>query len=353
MGFRFQKRVKIAPGVRLNVGKRGASVSVGRKGASVTVGKRGTYANVGIPGTGISYRTKVGGRTKRPQRVAYEQTQISPARPSADNSRQVDQYNARVAMLTSVHQEAADPVDWELLSAPALPTGADGPAVQKAKRQLAGYRPTWRDRLFNRAEARRAQLEEAVKTAAAEDERILAEQKKTEQLARKILAGDRSAWLSALEELDPFEDIRQLGSTVNVEIPDNGIPEAALLIGDGSVVPRDVMTLTQTGKLSVKPMAKKRFLLLYQDYVCSSVIRIARELFAVLPTDRILVNVYDDSQADEPPIRGCILSVRIRREDLEGLDFAWLDPSDTIETFDHNMNYLKTKGFRTVEELAR
>ena len=41
MGFNFRKSFKIAPGVRLNVGKKGiSSVSVGGKGARVSVGKR-------------------------------------------------------------------------------------------------------------------------------------------------------------------------------------------------------------------------------------------------------------------------------------------------------------------------
>jgi hypothetical protein len=61
MGLRFRRTVKLAPGVRLNLSKSGASVSLGARGASVTVGPRGTYANVGIPGTGISYREKLGG----------------------------------------------------------------------------------------------------------------------------------------------------------------------------------------------------------------------------------------------------------------------------------------------------
>lgn len=56
MGFNFHKSFKIAPGVRLNVGKKGiSSVSVGGKGARVSVGKKGTRTTVGIPGTGLSY----------------------------------------------------------------------------------------------------------------------------------------------------------------------------------------------------------------------------------------------------------------------------------------------------------
>ncbi len=55
MGLRFRRSLRILPGVRLNLGKRGASVSVGARGALLTFGKRGTRATVGIPGTGLSY----------------------------------------------------------------------------------------------------------------------------------------------------------------------------------------------------------------------------------------------------------------------------------------------------------
>jgi hypothetical protein len=66
MGFKFRKRIKIAPGVHVNVSKRGLSANVGKKGASVTVGgARGTTANVGIPGTGISYSEKIGGEADK------------------------------------------------------------------------------------------------------------------------------------------------------------------------------------------------------------------------------------------------------------------------------------------------
>ena len=55
----FRKRIKIAPGVNLNLSKGGISTSFGVKGASVSVGKRGVYINNGLPGTGIYKRTKI------------------------------------------------------------------------------------------------------------------------------------------------------------------------------------------------------------------------------------------------------------------------------------------------------
>ena len=56
MGLRFRKSFKIAPGVRVNLNKKSASISVGTKGARITKSTSGrTTTTVGIPGTGISY----------------------------------------------------------------------------------------------------------------------------------------------------------------------------------------------------------------------------------------------------------------------------------------------------------
>src|ERR1700720_1997362 len=55
MGFRFHRSIKLFPGLRLNVGKRGISASIGVRGAHVTFGKTGTRTTVGLPGSGLSY----------------------------------------------------------------------------------------------------------------------------------------------------------------------------------------------------------------------------------------------------------------------------------------------------------
>ena len=57
MGWRFHKRIKLFPGVTMNLGKNGSSFSFGPRGAKVTVGKNGVRKTIGIPGTGLSYST--------------------------------------------------------------------------------------------------------------------------------------------------------------------------------------------------------------------------------------------------------------------------------------------------------
>jgi hypothetical protein len=55
MGWRFQRRRKLLPGVTLNFGKRGAGLSMGRRGARMSASRRGLTATVGLVGTGLAY----------------------------------------------------------------------------------------------------------------------------------------------------------------------------------------------------------------------------------------------------------------------------------------------------------
>lgn len=55
MSFRFWRRVRLAPGVTLNLSKSTASLSFGARGAKYTVSPRGNRATAGLPGTGLFY----------------------------------------------------------------------------------------------------------------------------------------------------------------------------------------------------------------------------------------------------------------------------------------------------------
>ncbi len=55
MPFRFFQRIRIAPGLTLNLSKRGVSVSAGPRGLQFTAGTSGTRATVGLPGSGLFY----------------------------------------------------------------------------------------------------------------------------------------------------------------------------------------------------------------------------------------------------------------------------------------------------------
>lgn len=61
MPFRFQKRIRLAKGISLNISKRGfSSISLGRRGARISTGRRGTRVSASAPGTGLSASKRVG-----------------------------------------------------------------------------------------------------------------------------------------------------------------------------------------------------------------------------------------------------------------------------------------------------
>ncbi|KIA96730.1 hypothetical protein OC25_03165 [Pedobacter kyungheensis] len=73
MAWSFRKRIKIIPGVHLNLSKSGISTSIGVKGASITFGKSGTYLNTSVPFLGLNSRYKLSESSPKPETYNQEQ----------------------------------------------------------------------------------------------------------------------------------------------------------------------------------------------------------------------------------------------------------------------------------------
>lgn len=78
MGFRFTRRVRLFPGVSVNLSKSGASLSFGARGAHYTVGPHGRRVTVGIPGTGLYFT-----QTDRTGHSARSGSSAPAARPAS------------------------------------------------------------------------------------------------------------------------------------------------------------------------------------------------------------------------------------------------------------------------------
>mgnify|MGYP000860835722 CR=1 FL=1 len=62
MGLRFRKSIKLAKGVRLNLGAKSSSLSFGGKGHTLNIGSKGMRSTYSLPGTGVSYSTSTGSK---------------------------------------------------------------------------------------------------------------------------------------------------------------------------------------------------------------------------------------------------------------------------------------------------
>lgn len=69
MGIRFQKRIKVLPGITLNLSRKGISTSIGTTGARVTYGHEKRRVTTGIPGSGISHTSITSTKQPEPQQT--------------------------------------------------------------------------------------------------------------------------------------------------------------------------------------------------------------------------------------------------------------------------------------------
>jgi hypothetical protein len=277
---------------------------------------------------------------------------------------EVEVYENHIELLLSVHKECSDPWNWGAIKSAAPPTRPEKAHTHEelAQSALDGFKPGALDKLLKRVDSKHNKLVRAVEEAKETDEREYQEALQAYEqeyadweaaceLANRVLLGDSEAYLDAIRQTNPFSDIAELGSSVEFQVHSSSLIETVLHIRGENVVPSETKSLLKSGKLSVKQMAKTKFYELYQDYVCACVLRIARELLALLPVKMVIVNAVGEilntqtGYVEESPV----LSVAVPRQTLDKLNFETLDPSDSMNNFVYRMAFGKTKGFQAVE----
>jgi hypothetical protein len=165
----------------------------------------------------------------------------------------------------------------------------------------------------------------------------VADWSKNRSLAQRVLSGEETAYLEALSEFSFLDELTLLGAEIEVGLHTLRKIEVTFRANEEAVIPGEIKSLTSTGKVSNKAVPRVRFREIYQDHVCSSMLRVAREMFAVLPIEELILNtraqVFDSATGIHTI--AAIYSVRIPREGLVGLNYESLDPSDAIERFNH------------------
>lgn len=303
MGLRFRKSISILPGVRLNFGSKSASVSVGVPGFRKTFNTKGQVTtSVGIPGTGIYYvdTKKTGSSKKSTSRntsrqetaPAQEMTNYEPAAYVAPISEQPAVQTSTVSrqintdQIKSIHKAVDDTIDWtEVLCNPTPPDDSYNEDM-------------WRY---------------------------------YHSVAASVLNGDIDTYLQVIYEVNPLDDLLDYGTgfefgtdnpnEMNVEF---NVNENALTEARGA-------------------LEAKEYNDLLQDFVCSTAIRVARDIFALLPVRFSTVHATLNDKT--------VLSVKFDRTTLASMRFGFIDPSDAMDKFVHNMEYSSRSGFEGVNRL--
>lgn len=303
---------------------------------------------------------------RRQRELEKQRKQLEKMQELERAAYEVQVYENRIDLLLSVHKECSNTWDWEKIrsSEPPIKPTKSHTHEELAKAKLDKFKPGVFDKILGRAESNRDKLVRNVREARETDEKEYQEALQAyeqeyadwgaaREVGSRILAGIAAAYIDVIRQTDPFSDISELGSSIEFQAESSALVEVTLHVNSEQVIPSEAKSLLKSGKLSVKQMPKGRFYELYQDYVCSCVLRVARELFALLPIEMVIVNAMGSilntqtGYMEEQPI----LSVTIPRKTLEGLNFEMIDPSDSMSNFVHRMTFRKTKGFSAIETL--
>lgn len=282
-----------------------------------------------------------------------------------DAGQAVADWENYVEMLQSVHEDCSDTINWERLNKTSKPKE---PKVSNrnegiAKSRLDSYKPSFFDKLLGLTANKIKKLEAGLNNAMQEDaqeyekalekhQQDLADWEEMQKISTGILNQEPEYYAKALEYYQPFADVAALGAQIKFSIEKEWI-DIDLKVNSDEVIPNYILTQTSTGKLSRKNMPKTRFIDLYQDHICSTVLRVGRELFALLPVEYVRINAMSNilntqtGFTEEKPI----LSVIIRPETLRKINFQTVDPSDCMNNFIHSMKFKKTFGFDAVEKV--
>jgi hypothetical protein len=312
--------------------------------------------------------------SRRAEREAYrqrralerQQRQFERMQEHEQARYEVEAYENNMELLLSVHKECGSEWDWHAIHAsqpPAAPARGDH-HEQSARRILEWYIPSIWDRIFGRTEAKRAALEDAIEESRRRDKQdyrqavndyqaAKADWENARQFAARILSGDLDAYAEAIRETSPFRDMVVLGSSIRFSIPNPAVIRAELHVNGEQAIPSHIKLQLKTGKLSVKPMPKTRFYEIYQHYVCGCVLRVARELFALLPVKMVIVTALGqilNTQTGHLEEKA-VLSVAIPRDTVKRIQWESVDPSDAMVNFVHRMCFKKSKGLFAVEPI--
>jgi len=292
MGLNFRKSISLLPGVKLNLNKKSAGLSFGVKGARYSINTSGQRrATVGIPGTGISYTKTFGDKKKSAKTDRAKKKELEK------NQEVVQDYNEQVDEIIGIHRTGADAIDWN--------------RVETIPRKLSG-------------------------------------------LQTRVLEGDIDAYYEVIQVMEPFDELVDFGSEFELGTEDPKLMVAEFNIKEEEVIPDTMVTLTEAGNVSEKKMTKTAYYEMLQDYVCSVTIRIARDMFALLPVDKVIVHAVDNAlnTATGNQEEVTYVSVIFDRVTFENINLDAIDPSDSLSNFEYNMKFGKTTGFKPIVKLT-
>lgn len=268
----------------------------------------------------------------------------------------VEWYDNQLDWIETIHQTCGEAILWDVIAAspPSFRRGEPGPKEKLAAQNLADFKPTRMQKLLKQDIIIKQELENQVAVARDLDQQDYQEWKRLSDFARDILDGNRTAYLRVLEEMAPLEDLIILGSGLEFSASHAAAVEVELDVNSEQVIPREVRKLTDGGSVEVTLMDVSDRNELERKYICGSVLKIACEMFALLPLERVLVHARDTKinslTGQEEYVT--VLSIQFERGVLTAVDLQQEACLQLLDHFPHHIQFDPASGFKPVEKLS-
>lgn len=270
-----------------------------------------------------------------------------------------------ISKLISVHVDIADAINWEKIAntpkpkPPKLGTSNH----DSAKKAADNFKPKFLDFLSGGSAKKQEVLEQKLANSYEQDKADFNSEKKKfkatmkewgqeTDLAKRLLAGEKDAVKEVLEEMQSLTKQDLIGSQVSFAISDSDFHAIPEVHGD-DIIPDYRRKQLASGSLSQTKMPVGEFNELYQDYVASVALKVAGDMFHILPLSEIYVTCVTpmlNTQTGHQEL-SAILSVQFVKETFKTLNLSSIDPSDSMRNFNHVMKFKRTKGFEKVKPL--
>ena len=308
MGF----GVRIMPGVRVRVSRRGIRTSIGPRIARVHVGAGRTGFSTGMGP--FSYSTSLGSSRRRSSGGSgYSGGQMTISQ--MEKILQADQIQTRIKELTEAHREEFP------AAVPQIAGIASVPRVERITKLI--YREASKGFSIFAFAARRQLKMDCAEQAQVEKERLEQLEVQKQAQAQAILDAEWEHLFSNDPELlmpllaEAFGDNEATCTPLSIK----GSTLAVLMLAPSTdLVPEKKVGSTPTGRLSVRQMKVSERRELYFDIVFSQAVASIREAFAVAPGIKAIDFVMVRSEAHAKVGGGnlaCVGFGHIKRDDIE------------------------------------
>lgn len=349
--LRFRRSVSISKGVRLNFGKKGVSISSGipgfRKTYNFNTGK--TTTSVGIPGTGVYYVDTSGPSKKKEEKksgglfsdlfggnqsssstvphnansysnnnASQERATAKPAEPVYPVHEDTTVHPTNASSKVTTPKKKSEPVDTvvevsehrhttlasvvdETIMAPTVEPVSVSIPVEEKKPEKNTYDTI--KAIFENCDVAIDWVDVIAHRAPTSDDVVPETWEYLHKKAVDVFDGNIDTFLEIISTVNPYDDL--LDYAENFEF---GTDDASMMEIEFSVIDANVGNLSKSA---------------FEDYYSAIAIRVARDTFALLPIEKVVVHlIYKYKE---------LLTAAFVRDSFNKLNLTGKDASDILK----------------------